>query len=233
MSVRLCTARVKLPLMDPCVLLGVSSQTFCVLPTHETWPTQQARLLQTSERDTQFPPPPGLTFVVHELYPYAVAPDLPVEVVNSVLKVAKDGDGDVKAGKLVPRDGGEPRVLHGRGDGVLPEPVVQLHLVEGAYTAPQLPVLANLPGDKQGIVVVVDKAGHLGRLQVVEVAVEDVEAKVAHLGLDDPEPVECRVPPSPRVLLFFLPAIIVPTRAGHCCCPSQIYNLHWGATPPL
>ena len=56
--------------------------------------------------------------------------EVPVGPVRAVLELAEDGDGDLEVGELLPRHGAEPRVLHGAGDGVLPEPVLEIHLVE-------------------------------------------------------------------------------------------------------
>jgi len=96
--------------------------------------------------------------------------NFPVEIVSSVLKVAKNGDGDVELGELLPGDGGEPGVAHGRGDRVLPQARVKLHLIERSDAASELLVFPNLPGHEQRIVVV-DEAGNLRGLEVVEMAV--------------------------------------------------------------
>jgi len=69
------------------------------------------------------------------LYPDAVCPQLPVRPVRPVLEVAEDGDRHLEVGQLAPGHRTEPGVLHGTGDGVLPEAVLEVHLVEGSNTA--------------------------------------------------------------------------------------------------
>lgn len=109
--------------------------------------------------------------------------NFPVEIVSSILKVAENGDGDVELGELFPGDGGEPGVPHGGGDGILPEARVKLHLIERTDAATELLVFPNLPSHEQRVVVV-DEAGNLRRLEVVQMAVQNIETVKAHFGFD-------------------------------------------------
>ena len=79
------------------------------------------------------------------LYPDAVHAEVPVGPVRAVLELAEDGDGDLEVGELLPRHGAEPRVLHGAGDGVLPEPVLEIHLVECSDAAYNYKTVKFLP----------------------------------------------------------------------------------------
>ena len=47
-------------------------------------------------------------------------------------------------------------------------------------------VFSDLPGYEERIVLVTE-GGDLRRLEVIKVAVQNIEAEVAHLRLDDPE----------------------------------------------
>lgn len=124
--------------------------------------------------------------LVIKLYSDAMGPQVPVSVVGTILEVAEDRHGHVEAGELLPADRAEPGVLHGTSDGVFSQPLVQLHFVKGSNTASELLVFSDLPGDEEWIVLVTER-GDLWGLEVVEVAVKNIEAEVAHLGLDDPE----------------------------------------------
>jgi len=127
-----------------------------------------------------------------ELYPDAMGSQVPVSVVSPVLKVAEDGHGHVQAWELLPAHWAEPGVLHGAGDCILPQPLVELHLVKSPNAASEFLVFPNLPGNEERVVFVTE-GGDLRGLEVVEVAVEDIKTKVTHLMLDDPEapPLRC------------------------------------------
>ena len=58
-------------------------------------------------------------------------------------------------------------------------------------------VFSDLPGDEEWIVLVTE-GGDLRGLEVVEVAVQNVEAEVAHLRLDDPEAPPCEAIMAPE-----------------------------------
>ena len=76
-----------------------------------------------------------------------------------------------------------------------------MHLIEGANTSPKFLVFSNFPSDKQGtekkvhftfkklserdfffLLEVIGKHGHSRRVQLIKVAVEYVEAVIAHFG---------------------------------------------------
>jgi len=122
--------------------------------------------------------------LIVELNPDPVDSNFPVEVAISVFEVAKNRHRDVEFGQLLASHWAEPGILHGTGDGILAQAVVQVHVVEGSDAAAELAILANLPGDEQGILLVGERRDP-GRIQVVEVAIEDIKAKVAHFRLGD------------------------------------------------
>lgn len=124
--------------------------------------------------------------LIIKLYSDAMSPQVPVSVVGTILEVAEDGHGHVEAGELLPAHRAEPGVLHGTSDGIFSQALVQLHFVKSSNTASEFLVFSDLPGDEEWIVLITER-GDLRGLEVVKVAVQNVEAEVAHLGLDDPE----------------------------------------------
>ena len=76
-------------------------------------------------------------------------------------------------------------------------------------------VFSDLPGDEEWIVLVTE-GGDLRGLEVVEVAVQNVEAEVAHLRLDDPEAPPLRGHHGPRVIpVLLLPSFLIPATPSH------------------
>jgi len=126
------------------------------------------------------------TSLVMKLYSDAMCPQVPVGVVSPIFKVAENGHRYVEAWELFPADWAEPGVLHGTCDGVLPESLMELHLVEGSNATSEFLILPNLPSNEKRVVFVTER-GDLRGLEVVEVAVQNVETKIAHFRLDDPE----------------------------------------------
>jgi len=165
------------------------------------------------------------TSLVMELYPDAMGPQVPVCVVGTIFKVTENGHRNMKAGELFPANRTEPGVFHGTCNGVLPQTLVELHLVEGPNTTSELLILPNLPSNEKGIVFVTERWDLRG-LEVVKVAVQNVETEIAHFRFDDPEAPTLIGHHGARVVpVLLLPPILVPTVPSHPVPDSGLFQV--------
>jgi hypothetical protein len=105
--------------------------------------------------------------------------DFPVEVVITILEMSEYWHWHTQLGKLLAGDGAEPWVLESTGDGVLPQPRLQVHGVKGSDATPQALVLPDFPGDEQRTAT----SNEVVTSRLTKEAVETVEWPLKRAGL--------------------------------------------------
>lgn len=126
----------------------------------------------------------AVVFLVVKLDTYSVSADLPVKIVMDLLEASQYRDRTVETRKLVLGDWTEPTVLNSTRNCVFSKAAVKVDCAKCSYASSKSPIPANFPCHEQRVCVVFE--GRIfRRIRRMQVAVEYIEAEIAHFWSND------------------------------------------------